>query len=103
MSADGSAPQPSPQRQASRPPPPGRRAGPLDPRAVPCSSLGIKEVHAMRSMGPPSGAELVSTAKFLHKHEKEPRLPPRELGCGSCVHGGRGGCVHGAVAAGTTA
>lgn len=61
---------------------PARHAGPLDPRAVPCSMLGVKEIHSARTMGPPSGAELVSPAKRLAPHEREPRLPLRELGAG---------------------
>lgn len=49
---------------------------------MPCSMLGVKDIHGARTMGPPSGAELVSPTKRLAPHEKEPRLPPRER-----VHG----------------
>ncbi|KAI7838490.1 hypothetical protein COHA_007752 [Chlorella ohadii] len=38
--------------------------------------LGVKDIHGARTMGPPSGAELVSPTKRLAPHEKEPRLPP---------------------------
>jgi len=62
---------------------PARHSGPLDPRAVPCSMLGVKDIHGARTMGPPSGAELVSPTKRMAPHEKEPRLPPREPGCTS--------------------
>lgn len=83
-SAAGTAQPRRPSAGAARPPrspaaaKPARHAGPLDARAVPCSMLGVKDIHGARTMGPPSGAELVSPSKRLAPHEKEPRLPPRE-------------------------
>lgn len=80
---DGQAARRSPGKPPLAPPPAAarrnlaRHSGPLDPRVVPCSVLGIKEIHAARTMGPPSGAELVSPSKWLRPHEKEPRLPQR--------------------------
>lgn len=83
-SAAGTAQPRRPSAGAARPPrspaaaKPARHAGPLDPRAVPCSMLGVKDIHGARTMGPPSGAELVSPSKRLAPHEKEQRLPQRE-------------------------
>lgn len=46
-------------------------------RNVPCSMLGVKEVHPARTMGPPSGAVLVSPSQRLKPHAMEPVLPQR--------------------------
>ena len=55
-----------------------RHGGALDPRAVPCSLLGVKKVRSAATMGPASGEELVSPSKWLRAHEREPQLPQRE-------------------------
>lgn len=57
-----------------------KHSGNVSPAAVPCSSLGVKKVRMAATMGPGSGQEVVSPTKFLHAHEKEPRLPERESG-----------------------
>ena len=55
-----------------------KHPGAVSPKAVPCSSLGVKTVRAAATMGPGSGALLVSPDRFLRAHEREPVLPPRE-------------------------
>ena len=52
--------------------------GRVNPRRVPCSELGVREHRAKATMGPCSGEEMVSAAKWLRAHEKEPQLPQRE-------------------------
>lgn len=67
--------------QPPAPKPPMYRSqhpGAVDPRRVPCSALGIKDIRSKATMGTGSGEELVSTSKWLKAHEKEPQLPQRE-------------------------
>eukprot|EP00887_Chlorella_sp_A99_P005952 scaffold29.g5952.t1 len=50
--------------------------GNVAPKDVPCSLLGVKKVRAAATMGPGAGDIVVDPKQFLHKHEKEPVLPP---------------------------
>lgn len=58
-----------------------QHSGPLNPRSVPCSELGVRNIRAAGTMGPGSGEALVSPDRFLRAHEREPALPLRECTC----------------------
>ena len=73
--SEAAVPQP---QAAGAPASRSRHGGALDPRAVPCSLLGVKKVRSAATMGPASGEELVSPSKWLRAHEREPQLPQRE-------------------------
>ena len=73
--SEAAAPKP---QAAAAPSSRSRHVGVLDPRAVPCSLLGVKKVLSAATMGPASGEELVSPSKWLRAHEREPQLPQRE-------------------------
>lgn len=61
--------------------------GKVDPKQVPSSLLGVKQVRATATMGPGSGGVLVDPSHFLLKHEGEPELPPREQRHPACSVG----------------
>lgn len=81
---------PPPAEAAAKPPRyHSKHPGAVSPTAVPCSNLGAKQVRAAATMGPGSGAVLVSPTRFLLAHEKEPVLPEREWGGFACVPGAK--------------
>ena len=74
---------PRPQSPVEKPPLyRSKHPGVVEPSAVPCSLTGTKQIASRATMGPGSGEEAISPAKWLKAHEKEPQLPPRE--CRSC-------------------